>query len=58
GGIRNIIIENTIVVFMTEYYKGYRSSSNIKIIHWYLPREVRELLVYYLWLVLLFYKKL
>ncbi|KAH8586488.1 hypothetical protein B0O99DRAFT_702040 [Bisporella sp. PMI_857] len=46
------------VAFLTGYYKGYRSSSNIKIIHRYLPREVGELLVYYLWLVLLFHEKL
>ena len=58
GGIRNIFIENGLVTFVTGYHKGYRSSNNIKIIHRYLPREIGELLVYYLWLVLPFHEKL
>ena len=57
GGTRNIFIENGLVAFVTGYHKGYRSSGNIKIIHRYLPREVAELLVYYLWLVLPFHEK-
>jgi RecQ family ATP-dependent DNA helicase len=51
GGIRNIIMENGLVAFVTGYHKGYRSSGNIKIIHRYLPREVGELFVYFVWLV-------
>jgi RecQ family ATP-dependent DNA helicase len=58
GGVRNIIIEDRMVAFVAQYHKGYRSSGNIKIIHRYLPREVGELLVYYLWLVLPFWEKL
>jgi len=48
GGIRNIFIEDGLVAFVTGYHKGYRSSNNIKIIHRYLPKEIGELLVYYL----------
>ena len=58
GGVRNIFIEQGMVAFVAQYHKGYRSSGNIKIIHRYLPKEVRELLVYYLWLVLPFWEKL
>ncbi len=58
GGVRNIFIKEGLVVFVATYHKGYRSSGNIKIVHRYLPREVRELLVYYLWLVLPFWEKL
>lgn len=58
GGVRNIFIEEGLVAFVAQYHKGYRSSGNIKIIHRYLPREVGELLVYYLWLVLPFWEKL
>ena len=54
GGHRNIFIEDGMVVFVTRYYKGYSVSGDVKIIYWYLPREVGELLVYYMWLVLLF----
>ena len=55
GGTRNIFIDNGLVVFVTGYHKGYRSSGNIKIIHRYLSREMSELLVYYLWIVLPFH---
>ena len=58
GGVRNIFIEEGLVAFVAMYHKGYRSSGNIKIVHRYLPREVGELLVYYLWLVLPFWEKL
>lgn len=58
GRIRNIFIKNGLVIVVTGYHKGYRSSNNIKIIHRYLPQEIEELLVYYLWLVLPFYEKL
>jgi hypothetical protein len=58
GSICNIFIENGLVAFVTAYHKGYRSSGNIKIIHRYLPREIGELLIYYLWLIQPFYKKL
>jgi RecQ family ATP-dependent DNA helicase len=58
GGVRNIFIENGLVAFVTTYHKGYRSSNNIKIIHRYLPREIGELLVYYLWLIRPFHEKL
>jgi hypothetical protein len=45
GGHCNIFIEDSIVVFVTQYYKGYNVSSNVKIIYQYLPREVGELVV-------------
>jgi hypothetical protein len=54
GGVWNIFIKEGLIAFVAIYHKGYRSSGNIKIIHRYLPREVGELLVYYLWLVLPF----
>jgi hypothetical protein len=44
-------MENGLVAFVTGYHKGYRSSGNIKIIHRYLPREVGELFVYFVWLI-------
>ena len=58
NGVQNIFIEEGLVVFVAIYHKGYRNSGNIKIVHRYLSREVRELLVYYLWLVLPFWEKL
>ena len=58
GGHRNIFIEDGMVVYVTRYHKGYAVSGDVKIIHRYLPREVGELLVWYLWLVLPFQQRL
>jgi hypothetical protein len=39
---------------VTTYYKGYSINNTTKIIHWYLPKAVSKLVVYYLWLILPF----
>lgn len=36
------------VTFVTKYHKGFYMSNDIKVIHRYLPREVGELVVWYL----------
>lgn len=51
---RNVFIEDGLVSFVTFYHKGYSVTNSTKIIHRYLPREIGELLVYYIWLVLPF----
>jgi hypothetical protein len=56
GGIRNIFIHKGMVCFVAAYHKNYRSSEQVKVIHRYLPREVSELFVRYLWLVLPFWQ--
>jgi hypothetical protein len=33
GSHRNVFIKDSIVVFVTRYYKGYSVSSNVKIIY-------------------------
>jgi hypothetical protein len=58
GRRRNIFIENGLVTFVTFCYKGYSITNSTKVIHRYLPQEVSELLVYYLWLVLPFCRQL
>lgn len=55
---RNIFLENGLVTFVTSYHKGYSITGSTKIIHRYLPPEVSELLVYYLWLVVPFITQL
>ncbi|KAH7142567.1 hypothetical protein B0J13DRAFT_444619, partial [Dactylonectria estremocensis] len=45
GGVQNIFIYKAIVYFITIYYKGFWKSSEIKVIYWFLLREVEELLV-------------
>ena len=58
GGIQNMFIEDGMVVLVARYHKGYQMSGDVKIIHRYLPREVGELLVWYLWLVLPFQRRI
>ena len=58
GGHRNVFVEDGMALFVTRYHKGYSISGDVKIIHRYLPLEVGELLVYYLWLVLPFQQQL
>lgn len=45
GGVRNIFIHEVIVCFVTIYYKGFRKSSEIKVIHRFLLCKVGELLI-------------
>jgi hypothetical protein len=58
GSHRNVFIEDGMVVFVTRYHKGYNLSGDVKIIHRYLPREIGELVVLYMWLVLPFQQRL
>ena len=51
---RNVFIEDGMVVFVAQYHKGFYASNDVKIIHRYVPREIGELVVLYLWLVLPF----
>lgn len=44
-------MDDGMVVFATSYHKNYQHSKTKKPIQRYLPEEVGELLVYYLWLV-------
>ena len=46
------------MVFVTRYHKGYQVSGDVKIIHRYLPQEIGELYIRYLWLVLPFAQKM
>jgi hypothetical protein len=55
---RRIFIENGMIVYVIGYYKGYSILAMLKIIHRYMPLEVRELLVYYMWLIQPFWAEL
>ncbi|KAF9882584.1 hypothetical protein FE257_006232, partial [Aspergillus nanangensis] len=55
---RNIFVDDGIVTLVTAYHKGFYASNDVKIIHRYVPREVGELIIYYLWLVLPFVEQL
>jgi superfamily II DNA helicase RecQ len=56
GAVRNIFVQDGLVYFVTIYHKNYRSSGQVKAIYRYLPQEVGELLVVYLWIVLPFWQ--
>ena len=55
---RGIFIDKGMVQFITLYHKGYSTSQKVKIIHRFVPKEVGELVVRYLWLVKLFTRQL
>lgn len=48
---RGIFIDQGMVAFVTSYHKGFSASQQQKCIHRFVPREVGELMVYYLWLI-------
>jgi len=54
GEHRNIFIENGLVCLVSTYHKSYNMQGNIKLIHRFVPKEVSELIVLYLWLILPF----
>jgi hypothetical protein len=58
GRHRSVFIENGLVSTVTAYHKGYNITGSTKIIHRYLPKEISEMVVYYLWLILPFWQKL
>jgi hypothetical protein len=49
GDSRGAGIEDGAVRFTTSYHKNIGQTGKAKVIHRYLPREVGELVVYYLW---------
>jgi superfamily II DNA helicase RecQ len=58
GTGRGIFIEDGMMVYVTGYHKGYGISATLKIVHRYMPREVGELLFYYMWIVQPFWEEL
>jgi hypothetical protein len=50
-GRRGIIIDDGLVKFVQGYSKKFRSRRELEIVHRYVPNEVGELVVYFMWLV-------
>jgi superfamily II DNA helicase RecQ len=48
---RGVFIDNGLVAFVTAYHKGFSASQSMKIIHRFVPREVGEIVIYYMWLI-------
>ena len=57
GGVRNILAHNGMICLVMSDHDNTRSTSEARVIHRYLPREVGELLVWYLWLALPFWQE-
>ena len=49
---RNIFIDDGMVTFVSHYVKGFNVENDGKLLRRYVPREVGELVVQYLWLLL------
>jgi hypothetical protein len=47
-GHRGLFVDAGLVLFVATYHKGYDFSKKVKAIHRYVPREVSELVVYFL----------
>jgi hypothetical protein len=58
GSSRGVFIEDGLVAFVTRYHKNVRQTGNDKVIYRYVPREVGELVVYYLWFASPFWQKI
>jgi hypothetical protein len=58
GDIRGVGIEDGAVRVTTKYHKNVGQTGQGKVIHRYLPREVGELLVYYLWFASPFWQQI
>lgn len=56
GDVRGLFVEDGLAVFVTMYSKTMGMSAKAKVIHRYLPREVGELAVYYVWLAIPFWR--
>lgn len=54
GGLRNIFIDQDLVMIVIGIHKTLTKTQRLKIIHRFLPEEVGTLLIYYLWLVVPF----
>ncbi|KAM0716822.1 hypothetical protein Q7P37_007625 [Cladosporium fusiforme] len=54
GQHRNLFIDHGMVSTVTSYHKGYSVTGSTKIIHRYLPKEVGEMFIYHIWVVLPF----
>ncbi|KAH5617489.1 hypothetical protein HBI23_255720 [Parastagonospora nodorum] len=57
GDSRGIFIEDGAVVFVTKYHKNIGQTGQGKVIHRYVPREVGELVVFYLWFIMPFWRQ-
>lgn len=50
GGHRSIFVENGLLAIVAYYHKGYNITGSAKIIHRYLPEEVGDILLQYIYL--------
>ena len=53
-----IFVKNKIMIIMIMYYKKIKINKKIKIIYYYLSCEIRKLILYHIWLIILFWRKL
>jgi superfamily II DNA helicase RecQ len=54
GGLRNIFIDQDLVMIVLGIHKTLTKTQRLKIVHRFLPEEVGTILIHYLWLVVPF----
>ncbi|KAF1352611.1 hypothetical protein BDV97DRAFT_293583, partial [Delphinella strobiligena] len=48
SGLKGVFIKDRLIAFVTGYYKGFGSNSQIKAIYRFVPKEMGEIVVYFL----------
>lgn len=48
---RGIFMDNGMLSFVTSYHKGFSTSQSMKVVYRFVPQEVGEVFIYYLWLI-------
>jgi hypothetical protein len=55
---RNIYLHGELICILTSYHKGMLQTDETKDIYRFLPKQIGDLLIYYIWLVLPYYQQL
>lgn len=58
SGLRNIGVEDGLMFFALRTHKNIKQFGKEKVVHHFLSREVGELLMYWLWIVLLCWEQM
>jgi superfamily II DNA helicase RecQ len=58
NGPRNLFLFNDLMAVVPRYHKGYNYDKSLKVVYRFLPRQIGNLLAWYLWLIRPFYTQI